>query len=117
MSKKAIAAAQLRANITAYLNQRSGEQFTVAEIAEGLGTNVNAVGRMAKKMAEDGLIFHAGQFRGKAIYMSAESPLEVRPSKKVGAAKEVELVIGGMLVVVGRNEKTGRVRVTLEELS
>lgn len=119
-SKKAmVKAAQLRANITAFLNKDPQTQYTVAEIADGIKANLNAVGRATKQMAADELIVDAGTFRGKHLYMSTGALPEFGPPVKRPrrAAEEVELMLGGVLVVVGRNEKTGRIRIVLEDVS
>jgi hypothetical protein len=114
----AVEAAERRASITAFLRRNSGKQLTVADIAEALEDTVHATGRACAKMAADGLILHAGQFQGKQLYMDATTsgPPPEPKVKKRRAVEEVELVMGGVLVVVGRNEKTGRIRVTLEEV-
>lgn len=120
-SKKAmVKAAQLRANITAFLNKDPQTQYTVAEIADGIKGNLNAVGRATKQMAADELIVDAGTYRGKHLYMSTNSLPTQEPVKRTRcfpALKEVELVVNGTLVVVGRNEKTGRIRIVLEDIS
>ena len=122
-SKKAmIKAAKLRANITSFLSKHPDTQYTVSEIADGIKANLNAVGRAAKKMAADELIVDAGKVQGKRLYMSTKAlPAQDEfgpPVKRAPrSAKEVELVVNGTLVVVGRNEKTGRIRIVLEDIS
>jgi len=46
----------------------------------------------------------------------APHELPITAPKRIVATKEIELVIGGNMLVIGRNEKTGRLRIVIESI-
>lgn len=44
------------------------------------------------------------------------TPVVVAPQRRVKVAKDIELVIGDTLIVIGRNEKTNRLRIVIEDV-
>jgi predicted transcriptional regulator len=120
-------AAERRAKITAYLKQL-GISAAPDQIAEGTSIPASTVETLCREMARNGLI-EAARDGSRMVYASNggnEDP-EAAPtiasvkrkySKRAAAAApadDVELVVGGSLIVVGRNPATGRIRITIEE--
>lgn len=123
--------AEERASLSAYLNNHPGEH-KASTIAEALGWTMRQVGYRAFRMAEAGLIHSRRE--GNANYYSTghSEPVLIRTrgsagravankNKKlapvIGTTGEVELVIEGFTVVMGRNPQSGRFRIILETVS
>lgn len=121
----------MRAKISAFLSNNPGEHFTQA-VAAHLEISPHSAGQMLGAMARDGLIPLPGKGKGEhgskktwrwQADMPAPAPTPapaaasvapiVRPSHtgRASVADEVELVLGGTTLIVGRNEITGRIRI------
>lgn len=123
---KNVQAAQLRANISSFLFNNSG-QHTTEEVATQLGVSNRTAGQLLLHMAKSKLIAPMEKNgtkklwrwpEGQAIASTNEAAVATKKQSKpksVHATAEVELVLGGLLVIVGKNEQTGRIRITLEE--
>jgi DNA-binding transcriptional ArsR family regulator len=121
-----VAGAQNRAAISAYLAQNPGEH-SVAEVAEALGINRSTVGQHLASMSKGRGKLATVRKEGTAKMYQSTSPAPLdssawrssarRKKRAVTAAKDVELVVGGTLIVLGRNPDTGRLRITLEDVS
>lgn len=113
--------AQRRAAIGTYLAQNPGEH-SVAEIATALDLKATTTGLALKAMAENGLVPEARREGGLNYYrdggdIAPKRTYTKRAAKTVApAAKDVELVVGGTMIIIGRNSDTGRIRITLEDL-
>jgi DNA-binding transcriptional ArsR family regulator len=110
--------AERRSNILAFLVQNEGEH-SVAEIAGAINLRPNVVGLTLKSLADSGLVSPPRRESGQNYYQNGEAPTPKRAytkKSKPSAAKDVELVVGGTLIIVGRNAETGRLRITLEDL-
>jgi len=129
-------AAERRAKLAAFLEQQGTPQ-DLAQIMAGMGLNESAAQNLALSMAKSGLI-ERGKRGPKYVYFSktrpsaepellpaAQAPRQVvarGPYNKKGTVAAlngsvppgVELVIGGVLVVFGKNPATGRLRITLD---
>lgn len=115
-----------RSLISEFLTQHEGEH-SVAAIAEATSMKPAAVGLTLKTMAENGLVSQPRREKGQNYYHegasepSAKRTYTKRPkiagSVATTSVKDVELVVGGTLIVIGRNAATGRIRITLEDLS
>lgn len=115
---KKVEAAQHRANASAFLSNNPGKHST-EEVAKHLNVTNRTAGQILLHMAKTGLISPMETAAGNKKLWSwpegqtaTEAPKAQRVSKP---PKEVELVYGGVLVIIGKNEKTGRLRITLEE--
>jgi predicted DNA-binding transcriptional regulator len=115
--------AQKRAAIMGWLVQNPG-MHTVADIAEGLGISNGSAGLMLYHMAHDGLVTSGEIEAGKRTYSAGgkppdevlqEEPEQVRRRRRKGT-REVELVVAGTMIVIGRNPETGRLRISLEDV-
>ena len=117
--------AERRAALTGYLVNNAGEH-QVADIAKALGLRANVAGKVLKDMADNGLVPQPRRDGGYNYYHAGEdvSPVKRTYTKRAktapssaSSAKDVELVVGGTLIIVGRNAETGRIRITLEDLA
>ena len=115
-------AAQLRATISALLAAEPGRSFSTEEVSNVLAQSARTTGQIMGGMARGGLIIALGR-QGKQQHWqwpdNRESPPEdnavvVASKRKANPAKEVELEAFGITIVVGRNERTGRLRIVLE---
>lgn len=116
--------AERRSLILGYLTQHEGEH-SVADIAATLKLRPNVVGKTLSDMAENGLV-PPGRREGGFNYFHA-GPVEEQPVKrtynkrsksdKAEAVKDIELVVGGTMIVIGRNANTGRIRIVLEDIA
>ena len=119
---RVVQSAERRAKLMAFLHSRP-EPASIADITKATGIPDHAVAYLTKRMAESKQIVE--RRIGIANFYSlpgeedlqSELPLrEVQTQTRVKTAKDVELVLAGMLVVIGRNPKTNRIRITLEEV-
>jgi DNA-binding transcriptional ArsR family regulator len=115
--------AQRRAALSGYLAENPGEH-AVAAIAAALDMRPNVVGKTLKDMADNGLVPQGRREDGINYYRDGAdvAPVKIKRSwnrrpKPETSAKDVELVVGGTLIIVGRNADTGRIRITLEDLA
>lgn len=127
--------AKRRAMVTSYLQAHGAK--TIAELVQHFGWGSSGVAYTATKMVESGLIgvrkeglknvYFANGSVGEVAVVNgntdlfdpeAPQPVPLQPLRRQRASKstDVELVVGGMQVVLGRNPNTGRLRITLEEL-
>jgi DNA-binding IscR family transcriptional regulator len=134
MKAAMIRAAEMRARVIAFLNTHPGE-YTSHTMAEQLGISNGDASYTASRLAAKGLINVRPEGRGKPghYYLhpktadvtevevidpesrTIEGPLKAKRGYNRAAPKEVELVMAGVQIVVGRNPVTGRLRITLEE--
>ena len=128
MSEKArdlllVEAAERRARIIAVLRHHE-DGLTTEEIATAISITVKQSYNLLYRMAESGLIRRAK--RGSAnVFFSKDSPdppanvvsaPTIKPEKRrVDPPKEIELVIGGMLILIGRNPVSRKLRITIED--
>jgi DNA-binding transcriptional ArsR family regulator len=131
--------AQNRANIVGFLSSTPGEH-PIKEIADAVGINKATVGRHLTEMAKDKLVGYrqkgtAKLYRDSTSEISSEADNshvmgEGRAARKSRASKgaapkdtavphkgvmrDVELVVYGTQIVIGRNPDTGRLRFILE---
>lgn len=137
----AVEAAQRRATVSAYLSNNPGPQPTTA-LCKAMDLPGHVMIKLLSGMAEQGLIDRMPTPRGaESIWQwrGDGAPQGIKANRKSDASladveraasklrdtlnkvkpptqpQEVELMIGGIVVVVGRNPATGRIRVTLEE--
>jgi hypothetical protein len=118
-----VEAATLRAALMSWLETNPG-MHAVSEIAEGTVTDRGRTSHMLKRMAVDGLIRQTGGGeRGSKMTFGLEpGPTSAAVKKssgkvakpKVTKVKDIELVVSGVEIVIGRNPLTGRLRITLE---
>jgi predicted transcriptional regulator len=113
-----VQSAALRASIVGWLQSNPGPH-KITEIAEGLGSDRNPVRHVCKDLAATGLIEQAGGGgRGQVLSYSSVGQEILTPKKtrvvKGRLTKDVELVVAGVEIVIGRNPATGRLRITLE---
>lgn len=116
-----IEGAQTRANITGFLTMTPGFH-TVAAIAEAVGLSRMSAGQHLALMAKDKLIRFKKDGTSK-MYGSkggkndivAESPVDEEKPRRIRTTKDVELLVHGTLIIVGRNPRTGRLRIILED--
>jgi predicted transcriptional regulator len=125
-----VTGAQNRANIVAYLNTHPGKH-KAAELSEALGVHYSTAFNHLKKLAETKQI--KMQKDGNTLLFSAKNGTHVtatvdetpakRAYKKVQKKttntpnRGVELVVYGMHITIGRNEKTGQPRIIVDEAS
>ena len=117
--------AQARASISHYLSTNPGEQSTES-VAVNVGHSPRTTGQILGGMAKNGLINYVRK-QGRHKFWSwiktkpngaagePEPPAQQMISKPGNPAKEIELSIAGLQIVVGRNPATGRLRIVLEE--
>lgn len=109
--------AERRVQMKAYIESHPGVEMTAADMAEGLGWELKTARYIAQNLKANGLI--AGRRDGmRNLYSAADgaaSTVRIEKTKKAKQAQDVELVMAGILIVIGRNVKTGRLRITLEE--
>lgn len=117
--------AQRRAAVTSYLASNAGEH-SVAEIAAATGMRPNVAGKTLSVMADNGLVPAARREGGINYYRDGgdvapngvKRTYTKRQAKPAAvAAKDVELVVGGTMIIIGRNADTGRLRITLEDVT
>lgn len=114
-----VQSAALRASIIGWLNQNEGTH-RIREIAEGLGADHEMVRRSCKTLlASEQIGAEGGGGRGNILRYYAiggetsEKPVRKAKTTRTGV-KDVELVVAGVEIVIGRNPATGRLRITLE---
>lgn len=123
--------AKARARISATLSADPGRDLTTEEVAKAIGLPPRTTGQLLGGMHRGNLIADngkKGKYRrwawplsripttadetaGPAAMPAAPRPRSATPTT---AAKEIELEIDGITIVVGRNPATGRFRVVLE---
>ena len=126
--------AQRRAQIVAFMNASNAWQ-TVRDVATGVGVTPKMASNLLYRMEQSGMVLmrKSGMLNVYALKGADGSepgePQQTNPaepkskraySKKVSAnvadnVRNIELVIGKMLVLIGRNPESGRLRITLEE--
>lgn len=129
-------AATKRALIAAHFANNPQEQ-TPMEVAEALGKRVVIVRPALEDAAERGLIRRTGGRLGRysALSLDVQGTSEGQPPKPeapvvkrqpeaktpvttaVPASKDVELIVAGVLVVIGKNPITGRLRIQIEDMA
>lgn len=126
---KRVEAAKARALISQALSADPGRDLTTEEIAKTIGVPSRTTGQLLGGMHRGNLITDNGK-KGKSRRWAwplnriasadtdAEPPMPPAPAprKLANAAKEIELEIAGLSVIVGRNPATGRLRIILDEL-
>ena len=118
--------AERRAKVMALLNERN-DWIGIEAVSERVGLDLSAARGLVYAMTNSGLI-QSRRFGKKTLYaLKGKVPGATdgeaivkrkyarRDNGSVRLDKDVELVVGGMLVIVGRNPETGRLRITLEE--
>ena len=112
--------ADRRAKIRSWFYNHPGEETDRHRMAEVLGTSdIGTVGKLLTELAEQGECSMRKEGNANRYWRGLPqdaAPKKQRRVKAVGAGElpaDVELVIDGKLViVVGRNPQTGRLRVT-----
>jgi hypothetical protein len=115
--------AQRRAQLTAFLAAQDKPQ-TLKEIAAALSWPESGTAYTARVAAESGLVKMRKDNGVNLYYMgNGEDPEPeggeisvVKRKTRITSAKEVELVVAGVLVILGRNPTSGRLRIVLEEM-
>lgn len=117
-----------RAQLVSLISQAE-KPMTIKDIAAATGWGESGCAYTATKAAESGLI-KTRKDNGKNIYYmgngdepepATEDMGDVRAwgakrKTRITSAKEVELVVAGVLVILGRNPTSGRLRIVLEEM-
>jgi hypothetical protein len=119
--------AERRAKLMAFLSSQESPQ-SLKQIIDALGWPESGTAYTARIAHESGLI-RMRKVNGKNMYFmgngeesepEAEGQDEVSTTPKrktrIVAAREVELVVAGVLVILGRNPASGRLRIVLEEM-
>jgi len=112
--------ATLRAAICGWLNANVGA-YGATEIAAAIGADRSRVAHACERLAKDQFIGRQGgggrgnkiEYFGRAVADDVDQPTKIRRSKN-HPAKDVELVMAGVTIVIGRNPSTGRLRIVLE---
>lgn len=112
--------ATIRASIIGWLGANPGPHDAAA-VADGIGRERPSVAQALYQLNKAGLINKAVTVddTGKhALYSGnghpeAEAP-KVRRKFKRESVTDVELIVAGVEIVIGRNPATGRLRITLE---
>lgn len=115
-----------RAQLAALLSQ-ADKPLSIKEIMEATGWPESGTAYTATKAASAGLIQVRKDGLKNLYYMgNGEEPQTedgqdgevsvVKRRSRVTTAKEVELVVAGVLVILGRNPASGRLRIVLEEM-
>jgi predicted transcriptional regulator len=125
-----VTGAQNRANIMAYLNTHPGTH-KAAELSEALGVHYSTAFNHLKSLAEtkqikmkkDGNTMLFSAKNGNHVTATVDDTPAKRAYKKIAKKpsnahhKEVEFVVHGMHITIGRNEKTGRPQIIVDEVS
>ena len=135
-AKTLVSGAARRAELAAFLASQAEPQ-SIKQIAEAMGWAESATAYTARIAAESGLIKSRKQeFSNKLLYsigngegngadeasevsggeLSVIQPKGAAKKGRIVAAREVELVVAGVLVILGRNPVSGRLRILLEEM-
>lgn len=123
-----VRAAQLRASMVAVFNQIAAP-VTTSELLAKLALpstvpNRNRVQIAAMSLVDAGMLY-VTKTNGKNSYYTSKPevaeqekavPKATAKAKTTASNKDVEIVIAGVLVVVGKNPITGRLRISLEEV-
>lgn len=119
---KTVEVAKRRAAIMAYINTHPGT-ISSKDLAEALDINVHdlryAITALVDageiEMHKHGVANHYGK-PGRDLFSDQEAPATPKPqkTKAAKASDEVELVMSGVSIVIGRNPSTGRLRITIE---
>ena len=107
--------------------------MSTEQIAKHLGITHKEASYTAKRLADNGLLkmkregvanmyssanAWTGPARPPAAPSATPAPsapiLRGQPTNGTQAAKEIELVVSGVVIVIGKNDKTGRIRITIE---
>ena len=121
--KPQVQGAERRAQLMALLSA-SEKPMTIQEVMEATGWGNSGAQYTATKLFESGLAKMKKE-GGKNFYFIGNGDEPVADESEVGAkarkpritsAKEVELVVAGVLVILGRNPASGRLRIVLEEM-
>jgi hypothetical protein len=122
MKTAMIRSAKERAQLMAYLSNHPGAHST-SELCEQLGWTHKATNYRAGRMAAQGLIQQ--HRKGTMNFYGLKTTLErdddpaapaAKPARQSKAAvQDVELVMSGFLIVLGRNPASGRLRIVLQE--
>lgn len=122
-------AAEMRAAIIALFNRNDPSNYIVtsAKVAEELGRDRRDVAYYLKALVESGQLADAGRIGREYLFRrngqlnpahadtSEPTTITHAPRKAhKDAQREVELVLDGVVIVVGKNPATGRIRVTIE---
>lgn len=120
----AVVTAAHRAKISALLSNEPGREFKTSEVAAHLGVSPYVAGQLLRGMANGKLITQSGVPSNKKWSWpigndtppadDTPPPAKLRTAPPPTPAKEIELEAFGITIIVGRNERTGRLRITLE---
>lgn len=123
-----VRAAQLRASIVAVFGQIAGP-VTTSELLAKLALpmtmpNRNRVQATARGLVDSGVLYMTKSNNKNSYYTSKPEvdeqekavPKATAKAKATAGNKDVEIVIAGVLIVVGKNPATGRLRISLEEV-
>lgn len=126
--KPEVQGAKRRAQLTSLLSQ-AGKPMSIKEVVEATGWGESGAAYTAARLVESGLIQSRREGLKNVYFMGnggdvvpdavpdAEGEVSVVKRKtRVTSAKEVELVVAGVLVILGRNPASGRLRIVLEEM-
>lgn len=114
--------AKRKAAVIGFLNTKKGWHGS-SVIAEATGVDRKDTTYVVNRLSKSGLV-ESKKVKGVWLFSTESSPdfgvvevnePQLKKSKHVKAAKDLELVIGGVMIVVGRNEQTGRLRITITE--
>lgn len=124
MSISKVEAAKARALITQFVRNHHGEHST-EQVSAAIGLSTRTTGQILGGMVKGELIADNGKTGKYRRWLWPDQPLpenddpespptRAKVPKRSIAAKEIELEIDGITIVVGRNPTTGRFRVVLE---
>mgnify|MGYP003440168349 CR=1 FL=1 len=122
-SEQLVKVAKRRAAIVGLLNSNPAVKYSLVNIAEALGDSAKDVDYAVQRLVESDLVNMDKVGNVKWFYAKdrgAPKDPQVSASSKAKAKnrvtdKDVELVIGGVLIVVGRSAESGRLRIVITE--
>ena len=124
-SEQLVKVAKRRAAIVGLLNSNPAVKYSLVNIAEALGDSAKYVDYAVQRLVESDLVnmdkvgnvkwFYAKDRNAPKEPKASTPPKSTKVTKNKVTEKDVELVIGGVLIVVGRNEGTGRLRIVITE--
>jgi hypothetical protein len=118
--------AKRRAQLASLLSQ-ADHPLDIKEIVAATGWGESGAAYTATKLVQSGMIesrreglknvYFMGNGNGGDVVPEAEGEVSVvKRRSRITAAREVELVVAGVLVILGRNPASGRLRIVLEEM-
>ena len=103
--------------------------MSIVDIMAATGWGESGAAYTASKLSESGLVNVRREGNKNFYFMGNGQDAEPEPVSKgevmiapkerktrIVAAREVELVVAGVLVILGRNPASGRLRIVLEEM-